>query len=186
MSAAVARGIVICLLATLGGWTGAAELVFDDVQVELQGSRVLVDADIVYHLSPVVQEALDHGVPLTFELHLQLRPADAWIWESDIADIRVRSVLRYHPLSALYELRELESGSKTSYATRQAALRALGRIRDYPIVVRGDQLEPGKEYVLRLRAYLDNDALPLPLRPQAYLSRDWSVKSETWEWRLRP
>lgn len=185
MSAALARGIVGYLLAAWAGFAVAADLVFEGVEVELQEPRVLVDADIVYRLNPVVQEALDHGVPLTFELHLQLRPADAWIWESDIADIRVRSVLRYHPLSSLYELRELESGSKTNYATRQAALRALGRIRGYPVVAR-DQLESGKEYVLKLRAFLDNDALPLPLRPQAYLSRDWSLRSETWEWRLRP
>lgn len=185
MNAAAARWTFISLLAALAGWAGAADLVFDRVEVEILETHVLVDADISYRLNPVVLEALAHGVPLTFELHLQLRPADAWIWERDVADNRIRSVLRYHPLSSLYELWELESGLKTNYATQQAALRALGRIRAYPIVSR-DQLQPGKEYVLRLNAYLDNDALPLPLRPQAYLSSDWSLQTETWEWRIRP
>jgi len=182
---AAARLTVICLLAVLAGTAGAADQVFESVEVELQETHVLLDADIGYRLNSVLQEALDHGVPLTFELHLQLRPADAWIWESDVVDTRIRSVLRYHPLSSLYELRELQSGLKTNYATRQAALSALGRIRNYPVVAR-DRLDSGTEYVLRLRAYLDNDALPLPLRPQAYLSSDWWLQSETWEWRLRP
>jgi hypothetical protein len=184
MNPAAARSMVICFFAVLVGTASAADLVFKSVEVELQETRIVVDADIDYRLNAVLQEALDHGVPLTFELHLQLRPADAWIWEPDVVDTRVRSVLRYHPLSSLYELQELQSGFKTNYATRQAALRALGRIRQFPVVAR-DQLETGKEYVLRLNAYLDKDALPLPLRPQAYLSRDWWLQSETWEWRLR-
>ena len=49
-----------------------------------------------------------------------------------------------------------------------------------------DELEPGSSYTLRMEAYLDVDVLPLPLRPQAYISRDWSLKSDVWEWRLQP
>ena len=116
---------------------------------------------------------------------MQVREADAWIWESDLAERRMRSLLRYHPLSSLYEVRDLQTDIKTSFATRAAALRELGQVRSLPVIPL-DELESGGSYTLRMEAYLDVDVLPLPLRPQAYISRDWSLKSDVWEWRLQP
>jgi hypothetical protein len=39
---------------------------------------------------------------------------------------------------------------------------------------------------VRLQVSLDIEALPLPMRPMAYLRRDWSISSEPWEWQLKP
>lgn len=169
----------------LASAVAAAEFGFDRVEVGMGGEYVLIDADVSYDLTDAVLEALEHGVPLTFELHVQLRRADAWIWDKDVVESRIRSVLRYHPLSGLYEVRDLASGTKESFATREAALRTLGRIRAFP-VIRVDQLESGEHYVLRMQTFLDIDALPLPLRPKAYISPDWGLESKTWEWRLQP
>ena len=180
---AAVLGRLLALLMLTATCHGAA-FVFERVEIGSESEQVLVDADLNYQLSEAALEALEHGVPLTFELHVQLRRSSAWIWQSDVAEIRLRSVLRYHPLSSLYELRDLQTGDLASFATREAALRRLGQIRDLP-VARRDELEPGVAYVLRLSAHLDVDALPLPLRPQAYISRDWSLASETWEWQLR-
>lgn len=173
--------LTLCLSAA----APAAEFVFERVQVGLQGEVILIDADIRYTLNETVLEAMDNGVPLTFELHVKLRRDDAWIWERDEIDTRLRSVLRYHPLSGVYELRDLQGAATESFATRDAALSALGRIRDYPIS-RLDQLESGANYKLRMQTYLDIDALPLPLRPKAYISPAWGLESKTWEWRLQP
>lgn len=146
---------------------------------------ILLDADIGYDLSEPVSEALQNGVPLTFETHVQMRRADAWIWESDIVEHRLRTVLRYRPLSGLYELRELHSDKQSAFATRDTALRALGQIYAMPIIARSE-LDLDKEYLVRLRVRLDIEALPLPMRPVAYLKRDWSMKSDVWEWQLKP
>jgi hypothetical protein len=64
-------------------------------------------------------------------------------------------------------------------------LRYMGRIRDMAIVERA-KLDASKEYLVRLDSYLDVEALPLPMRPLAYLSSDWDISADTWEWRLRP
>jgi hypothetical protein len=169
----------------LSGVALAAAFVFERVEVGMEGSSVTIDADVRYRLSDAALEALENGVPLTFELHVQVRDADAWIWDADLAEARLRSLLRYHPLSSLYEVTDLETGEETSFATRAAALRQLGQVRSLPVVA-VDRLEPGASYTLRMEAYLDVDVLPLPLRPQAYLSRAWSLKSDVWEWRLQP
>ena len=150
-----------------------------------EDGRILLDAEIDYDLNATISEALENGVPLTFETHVQMRRAEAWIWESDVVEHRLRTVLRFRPLSGLYELRNLAGDEQLSFATRDAALGALGRIVGMPVIAR-DDLNLNEDYLVQLDARLDIEALPLPMRPMAYLNRDWSFASEPWEWRLRP
>lgn len=147
--------------------------------------RILLDADIGFELNSTVDEALENGVPLTFETHVQMRRVGAWLWESDVVERRLRTVLQYRPLSGMYELRDLQEGNHLAFATRDAALGTLGRIIAMPIVERG-RLDLDDEYLVRIEVYLDIEALPLPMRPAAYLKGDWRIASEPWEWRLRP
>jgi hypothetical protein len=176
-------GLLLLALATAGV---AEEIVFRQVALTLsQEGFILLDAEIDYDLTETVSEALENGVPLTFETHVQMRRAEAWLWESDTIEHRLRTVLRHRPLSGLYELRSLEGSEPVSFATRDSALRALGRIIAMPIIARSE-LDLDDEYVVRLRVRLDIEALPLPMRPIAYLRRDWSLASEPWEWRLKP
>lgn len=150
-----------------------------------EDGRILLDTEIAFHLNDTVSEALENGVPLTFETHVQMRRAEAWIWEKDVVDHRLRTVLRYRPLSGLYELRNLQGDEGLAFATRDAALRAMGRIVAMPIIER-ERLDLDKEYLVRAEVRLDIEALPLPMRPTAYLKPDWWIRSEPWEWRLRP
>ncbi|MEJ2528926.1 MAG: DUF4390 domain-containing protein, partial [Gammaproteobacteria bacterium] len=67
---------------------------------------------------------------------------------------------------------------------RDVAIAALGDIQGMP-VIKHSQLEKGKIYRVGLRASLDIDALPLPLRPMAYLSPSWNLSSEWRSCRIR-
>jgi hypothetical protein len=81
---------------------------------------------------------------------------------------------------------DLLGDEQLAFATRDAALRALGKIIAMPIVERRD-LNLDEEYLVKIDVRLDVEGLPLPMRPMAYLKRDWSISSEEpWEWRLRP
>ncbi len=185
MKAPVRQLILVLLLALpLSGF--ANDVSFRQVTLSLSDDDyILLDAEIGYDLGDTVSEALENGVPLTFETQVQMRRANAWIWESDTVEHRLRTVLRYRPLSGLYELRSLQDDEPLAFATRDSALRALGRIVGMPIVSRS-VLDLDDEYLVRLQVRLDVEALPLPMRPIAYIKRDWSVASEPWEWRLQP
>ena len=159
---------------------------FDAVTLSLsEDGRILLDATIKYDLNDTVSEALENGVPLTFETHVEMRRAGAWMWESDVVEHRLRTVLRYRPLSGMYELRKLGGDEGLAFATREAALRTLGRIIGMPITER-DNLDLDRDYIVRLDSRLDIEALPLPIRPLAYVKRSWTLESEPWEWQLRP
>jgi hypothetical protein len=179
---------VACVTLALAIWppmARAAAITIADAAAGLQDGHYLLDATVKYAFSDAVLEALSHGVPLVVELHVELRREGAWLWEPDVADQRVRSQIRYSPLSATYQTTDLETGARRTFATREAAIGAIGELRQHPIAAAGT-LTPGQPYLLSLRAALDIEALPLPLRPRAYLSQEWNLSSGWSRWRLRP
>jgi hypothetical protein len=140
----------------------------------------VLDANIDFNFSDKVTEALQNGVPITLELHLQVRKQGAWLWEKDLMDSRLRYQIRYHALASVYQVVDLQTNTQESFVTREVAITALGDILDMP-VIRNERMEKGKIYRVGLKASLDVDALPLPLRPIAYLSPAWNQSSE---WRV--
>jgi hypothetical protein len=173
------------VLIALCGLAHGADFRFDTVTLSQRGGQLMVDADIQYALNDTAAEALANGVPLTFVIHVEVRDASAWIWQKDRVDRRLRSTLSYHPLSGLYQLEQLDSGRGQQFATREAAIKALGTLRDMALLPMS-QLTPGETYRVRLATYLDLEALPLPLRPLAVLTPSWHLGSESWESTLTP
>jgi len=173
----------------LGGLLWSIVLYADGFQVielkaEVKESAYQLQAQIDYQLSEEAQEALVNGVPLTLEVHLQLRRAGAWVWEADILDQRLRYEIRFQALGEVYQVTNLQSDSKQNFSTQAAALKALGNLSGIPLVLQ-QQLTKGETYTLSMRAKLDMEALPLPLRPFAYLDSDWRLESEWKEWHLK-
>ncbi len=183
-----------------GGWTGllaafaiawwgalamAEEFTIGKATARIQDGAYVIDATIAYRFSAAVLEALENGVPLTVELHVQIRREGAWVWEADVVDFRLRSQIRFSPLLGTYQVTNLDTGQQRSFASRDHAIGALGEVKDL-MLVRTNALEPDETYRVEMRAALDIESLPLPLRPKAYLSPDWNLSSEWSSWRLRP
>lgn len=151
----------------------------------LQDNTFVIDAEIDYEFSGVALEALENGVPLTVDIHVQVRRDGAWIWEEDVTDFHKRRQLRYLPLSSAYEVIGFEGEEKRRFISRLAAIEALGEIQNMP-VVEAKQLETGETYRMEIRSKLDIEALPVPLRPTAYMSSGWKLSSEWSKWHIRP
>lgn len=161
------------------------EFAIKDVRTRLDQGVYVVDADIEFDFSAEALEALDNGVPLTIVLHFQVRSADAWIWEDSAADLRLRYAVRYKPLSGRYEVYRLPGDRGRSFVSRDAAIAALGELHGIQVVSK-DRLDPDVEYLLHLKAELDIEELPLPLRPMAYLRPAWKLESAWTKWPLTP
>jgi hypothetical protein len=69
--------------------------------------------------------------------------------------------------------------------TRDAALAALGEIQGLQLLDRA-RLDPEQAYEVQIRASLDIEELPLPLRPMAYLYPSWKHASKWTKWPLTP
>jgi len=142
-----------------------------------------LDARLQLVLSSEALDALSSGVPLVIELQLELIRARRFWWDDAEADLAVRHELEYRPLSQRYIVRNINSGDQDSFATLYSALNNLGRIQGLP-VIDDALLQPGEDYRVRLRAMLQTQQYPAPLRLLLFWRDEWQLKSEWFEWLL--
>lgn len=157
----------------------------DDVRIRLEDGVFVMDADIDYKFSPEALEALENGVPLTILVHIQVRGVDAWIWEDNATDLQLRYAIRYKPLSERYEVYRLPGSQGRGFVSREAAIAALGEIRNLQLVSQ-DRLDPDEAYEAQIKVALDIEELPLPLRPIAYMRSAWKLDSSWTKWPITP
>lgn len=153
-----------------------------DVRLD-QGIYVL-DAVIVYDFSPEAAEAMENGVTLTVLVDVEVFRQRA-LWDRKVLSRQFRYDVGMHALSKKYVIRNLDTDETRTYRSVGEMAAALGRIDALPLF-RAGALEPGDEYTARVRARLDIEALPSPLRPLAYVSPGWRLGSDWYELTLMP
>jgi len=138
---------------------------------------------IDFRLSEEALTALDSGVVLTIEVQIRLdRVRRFWI-NKEIAMLEQSMELSYQPLSERYVVRNLNSGEQNSFATLFSALNNMGRIVDLPIID-ASLLDADDQYEISLRAVLDQNTLPGPLRLLAFWSSGFRLESDWYVWML--
>jgi hypothetical protein len=142
-----------------------------------------LDARLQLVLSSEALAALESGVTLTIELQLQVIRSRRMLIDSVDAELALRYELEYRPMSQRYNLKNLNSGDQDSFATLYSALNNLGRVQSLP-VVDDALLEAGKDHRIRLRAMLNTQQYPAPLRLLFFWRDQWQLQSEWFEWFL--
>lgn len=187
---------VTALLVALAAWATPAAAQSDSVAGQFFVRSAYTDqvegvyymtADIDYSLTEAATKALMNGVPLTFEMQIEVNYIRRFMPDNTIATLVNRYEVAYHPLSERFVIRNLNSGQQKSYGTLSSALRALGDVDAFPILD-ASLLKPNKDYYVRLRSILDIKSFPGPLRVLASLFRigDWRLASEWQVWALNP
>lgn len=143
-----------------------------------------LSARIDYRLNRETLEALQNGIPLTFELQVELTRQRNWLPDEDVAELRQDFELSWQPLSRGYLVRNKNSGDQRAHTTLFAALKDLGRISELPLID-ASLVDDGEDYQVSLRAILDQQQLPGPLRMLAFWDDDFTLESEWYRWNLR-
>lgn len=151
---------------------------------QLRDGVYFLDALIEYRLSSEARSALQSGLPLTIRVEVELLKHRHLWFDNEEAALHQRYQLEYHALSERFTVQSLNSGDQTSFSTLYAALDWLGHIEHLPLIDAA-LIEPGHEYYLRMRAVLDAEKLPGPLRLLAFWRRDWSLGSDWYRWQLQ-
>jgi hypothetical protein len=151
---------------------------------ELRGDVYFLNAVISYRLSTEARDALHSGVPLGIRLDVEIIHPRRWWFDNENATLRQSYQLEYHALSERYIVLNVNSGEQASFGTLSAALEHLGRVDRLPLIDTA-VLDDGRGYYVRLRAVLDEEQFPGPLRLLAFWRRDWSIASEWYRWPLR-
>lgn len=142
-----------------------------------------LDASVAYRLSAEAHETLLAGVPLTLGVDVEIvNPRRFWFDNAE-ASLRQRFELSYRAVSQRFVVQNLNSGDQESFPSLVAALGYIGDVRRLPLID-ADLLDDGETYQYRLRAVLDVERFPGPLRFVAFWRRDWSLASSWVGWQL--
>jgi hypothetical protein len=170
-------------------------LVFAAVGAHAQGIEVrraslqnaddgyVLEADFDVVLTHTLEEALNKGVPLYFQLEFELiRPR--WYWFNEkiagsVQDYR----LAFNPLTRQYRLGV--GRLHQNFATLAEAINVMSHIR------RREDIPPGalhkdNTYVGAVRLRLDTSQLPKPFQVNALGSREWQLSSDWYRWTISP
>jgi hypothetical protein len=151
---------------------------------ELENGVYLLTARIEYRLSSEARDALQAGVPLNIRFDVEVIHNRRFWFNNTVASLRQRFQLEYHALSERYIVLNVNSGQQESFGSLFGALDYLGRVDKLPLLD-ASLLEDDREYRFRLRAFLDVEKFPGPLRLLAFWRRDWSLASGWYQWQLR-
>jgi hypothetical protein len=153
-------------------------------EVALEGEDYVLSADVVYRLSEKAREALQNGVSLFWDIHVKVQRHRTLLWNRTLVDLSIRYRLQYQALLNIYRVRNEHTGAVYNFSTLSAALDLMSAVRGFP-VIRGVELDPEKPYVCAVKVDFDRDALPLPLRPVAYIDPQWYLSSDWTLWPLK-
>ncbi|MGZ8190835.1 MAG: DUF4390 domain-containing protein [Methylococcaceae bacterium] len=153
-------------------------------EITLQGNSYILSADIDYRLSEKADEALQNGVPLFWILHVKVIQQRHYLWDKILVELTMRYRIQYHALLNMYRVKNEYSGAIDNFSTLSAALDWMSTIRNVPILERYE-IAPQKHYVTAIKVNFDRDALPLPLRPVAYINPQWYLSSDWTVWPLK-
>lgn len=153
-----------------------------EVSIRLLGGVYRLDAEVDFDFSDDSLEALHSGVPLTVLVEMEVL-RERFLMDARVARVTAHYQLHVHALSGHYVVTDLATGASTSFRTYPEAVAALGRIRDFPLFDAA-LLDEGESYRVRMRASLDVEALPSPMRLLAYFDALWHLPGNWRSWEL--
>jgi hypothetical protein len=175
-------------IASLFLWAAAAMADTPGFLVEKAGT-VLVDgvhrlnARIAFRFSEEAIEAMENGVGVTVSVESEVLKLGR-VWDRAVASVNARYLIQIHALSRQYRIKNLSTGETASFRNLEDALAALGTVEDFPLLD-DHVLDEDAEYRVRLRANLEIESLPTPLRLAAYFKSAWRLSSDWLTWPLQ-
>jgi hypothetical protein len=143
-------------------------------RVHAGGGSASFELGLDCRLSGPMQDALDHGIPLSLVVDLR-----AGNWPRTQASATRRIELRYFPLSRRYQLRETDADDVRSFAAPAALVAALGSLR-FGLPAAFADLPPATP--LRVSVHFDPAALPGALRLPALFEPAWRLAAADTTW----
>jgi len=150
--------------------------------LSFQDQTYLLQANIDYQLSEDAIKALHNGITLTFNVDLSIIEPRKWLWDKHQLSLTLPFQIKYHTLAETYQVSNKTNNLEHNFSSLSTALHALGLLNDIPIHAMSDSNFTGSN--ASLKAYLNIEALPLPMRPLAYITPGWYLRSNTRQWPL--
>ena len=168
----------LCLLVSNAAHAG--DIIIDDASVLDKNGSSVVSSKMEFLFSEAAIEALESGVALQIEFNLKIKRTRRYLWDKRISTLSKRLKIERHALTERYIVTDSLDQQRRIFESINSAFNGLNEMSDIPVSSLSE-LQDG-EYTIALRARLDIEALPAPMRPIAYISPAWRMSSEWFEW----
>ena len=150
-----------------------AQLSFDQTDQQYQ-----LSANIDYPLTARVIEAIENGIPITFNQTIAISdpiPLIDWLlpWRQTEWSQTIQYQLRYHALSDQYILQSTDQQQR-NYLTLEGALAEMGYLDTVILTIPTALHHKGE---IAIKTEIDIEALPIPMQPGALISSKWQINS---------
>jgi hypothetical protein len=160
----------------------AAEIA--QLQLERGDEGILLSAYVKFELPPIIDDALDKGIPMFFVADAVLY-RDRWYWyDKPVASASRHMRLSYQPLTRRWRLVVSPTAIGNSglalgqtFDTREEALAAVQRISHWKIAD-ANAIDPEARHNVDFRFRLDVSQLPRPFQIGAVGHDDWQLSAE--------
>lgn len=175
----LACGLLVALAGGARADAPGAEI--SQFSLERTEEGVLLSATLRLTLSPVVEDALQKGIPMFFVAEATMY-RDRWYWsDKEITTAARHMRLSYQPLTRRWRLTISPSpignalvALGQNFDSSEEALAAIRRISRWKIADAQD-LDPDSRYTVNFRFRLDVSQLPRPFQIGAVGQADWNV-----------
>ena len=142
-----------------------------------------LNADFRLSLPNQLQDAVNHGTPLSFQVEFKLaRPR--WYWSNeDMITVTREQRISYNSLTQEY--RVTTGVSQYRYSTLNESLLNVSRISQWRILS-PDQLQTGEQYQASLRIYLNTSKLPRTYQLNSLTNQGWGLNSGWYNFNFTP
>jgi len=151
-------------------------LSLNDYQVNQQ---LVLDATIDINLAPLIIEAVNHEVPLTFTTEIELNERYSLLG-IDLSRNRVKityeSQVNYFGFNKIYVISNKRNQKVQSFSSLYEALKTMGTLSSFYLANLAD-LHPNTLYTIKIRVALNQWKLPTPLILDALWKSDWQLDS---------
>lgn len=174
---------LLLLLGSVAHAQSATEL--QQLRADRVGNDVLVSANVVFDLPPVVEDALAKGIPLFFLIESDLLQ-ERWYWYDKKFSTAQRQLrLVYQPLTRRWRI-NVTSGPggdnalglslSQNYDTLAEALATIKQISRWKVAELSDA-DAASKYRVELRFRLDLGQLPRPFQIGAIGQSEWDIQT---------
>lgn len=141
-----------------------------------------LNARVDYYLNDDIIEALNNGITLTFSATLVITENRNWLWNKRLATYVFPYRIKFHTLSQTYQVIDATNNRKQVFSGLTPALHALGTVSD--LTLNNFSIDSTKKLSAKLGVSINIETLPLPMRPLAYVTPNWHIQINSYQWPL--
>lgn len=151
--------------------------IIENIKLANTRDDLLTYFDVKQAFTEKTNQAILNGVPTTFSFYATLFQSDGSWFDKKVADIQVKSTLKYNPLKKRIfcsaSLEKEDTVSTQSFEEAKLLMTEIDNLKIIPL----NQLVKGDKYQLRIKAELDKVTLPLSLHYVFFFVSFWDFET---------